>query len=212
MTNEIMTVETVETKVSAAVTAANELLFVSEDMAAVDSPDKEAEAVDYLGKIKAFIGQQEDARKALVKPLNDHVKFINAKFAKVTDPLETADRIVRAGMSKWRSTEAMRLAAEERKNIEAQAKTAAYVGDVEKMQQLAPQHEAVNAIAPKAVKTDGGKATFRTVYHWEVEDVNKIPMKMMTPDVKKIDAWVKTGGAIEGVKVWTTQEPVIHSR
>lgn len=87
--------------------------------------DEEAElATDFLSMIAGERKRAEDARTFLVKPLNDHVKMINARFKGPAEILKQADAIVRekvlsyrADVERRRQEEIRRLEAEERERV-----------------------------------------------------------------------------------------------
>ncbi len=68
-----------------------------------------------LKKMNAGLKAMEKTRKFFVKPLNDQVKAINAKFKEVTEPVEEAKQRLSGSLLAWR-------AEEQRKLREAQAK------------------------------------------------------------------------------------------
>lgn len=84
----------------------------------------EAEAIEagtFLVEVKEATTQAETARKALVKPLNDHVKFINQSFKEKTGPLAEADEIVRGKVVAYeREQDRLRRAEQERLQREAE--------------------------------------------------------------------------------------------
>lgn len=94
----------------------------------------EAEAIAagaFLVEVKEATTQAEAARKALVKPLNDHVKFINGTFKEKTGPLAEADTIVRGkvvtferGQAQLRQAEQERVEREAREQREREEKAA----------------------------------------------------------------------------------------
>src|SRR3990167_5234678 len=88
-------------------------------VADVKDTESEARAVEFLSQIKLRLQKLEDARKFLVKPLNDHVKEINAKFKESTDPLSEADLAIRKGITVYRNSEAMREAQAEKARLVA---------------------------------------------------------------------------------------------
>ena len=64
----------------------------------VESQPDMAEGTDLLAQIKKTLKRSEEARDVLVRPLNDHVKMINAQFKTVTAPLADAERTIRQKM------------------------------------------------------------------------------------------------------------------
>jgi colicin import membrane protein len=87
----------------------------------VRTAEEAARAKEFLSQLAAEKRRSERARTALVKPLNDHVKFINAQFRPTTDALEVADGIVRRRILEYRE-EKERAAREEQERLDAERK------------------------------------------------------------------------------------------
>jgi hypothetical protein len=73
---------------------------------------------------------------------------------------------------------------------------------------LAPVLEA----PAKSVATEAGsRVTFRRTVHFEIVDETLVPREYLIPDERKIGAAARAGiGPIPGVRVWTTEEPVVR--
>lgn len=68
---------------------------------------------DLIRAMREHFDKTEAARTKLVKPLNDHVKMINAEFKKITEPLSNAMSYVRGRMTAHSNkVEAARIAEE----------------------------------------------------------------------------------------------------
>ncbi len=76
------------------------------------------------------------------------------------------------------------------------------------MKEKAAEHAAAAAVAPKSVQTQSGKLTYRKVWRYEIEDIEKIPAAYWVIDEKKVAATVKAGIPIAGVKAWQEDMPV----
>jgi uncharacterized membrane protein YqiK len=87
----------------------------------VDSPVMYSEAGDELRRIATKIGQLDQQRSDIVKPLNDTVKRINDLFRAPLDMLRQGQSILKAKMVEY-STEQERIAAEARRVAEAAAR------------------------------------------------------------------------------------------
>jgi hypothetical protein len=159
--------------------------------------------------VKIRINLVETFRKKMVKPLNDHVKMINAECAMTTDPLEAADALVRRGMTAYRNGEEFKAAEARRKAAEAEMQQATRAGDVEKVGALSVGHAEATAAAPCTVETQSGQARFRKVWRWEIENIEALPAGYWIPDRIKIEAAVKAGIAVPGIKAYQEDVPVI---
>lgn len=79
-----------------------------------------ADATEFLAQVKGALKRAEEARVFLVKPLNDHVKAINARVKAEVAPLEEADAIVREKVLAHRR-EVERQRAEEQARLDREA-------------------------------------------------------------------------------------------
>lgn len=91
---------------------ADKLIAVANE-AVIDSPERYDGLADYLKTITTAEGNIKDARTSLVKPLNDHVKWINDTFKPITDKLADAKKIFKAKGSDWVKIERKRIQEEE---------------------------------------------------------------------------------------------------
>jgi hypothetical protein len=85
----------------------------------VRTAEEAVAATEFLSVLAREKRTAENARKFLVKPLNDHVKAINARFAATTDPLVEADTVVRRKVAAY-DAEQDRVRAEEEQRLEAE--------------------------------------------------------------------------------------------
>jgi len=78
-----------------------------------------ATAGDLAKVINTQIKKSDEARTALVKPLNDHVKWINTQFKETVGPLNTAKADLKVKMDEYVSARAIRqeAAAEEARKL-----------------------------------------------------------------------------------------------
>lgn len=187
----------------------------SAEIANIATPEQEARAIEYCAQTKIRIDLLETARTRLVKPLNDHVKMINAEFKSVTGPMEEAIKSVKLGMSAYRRSEDMKAAEEQKAVLEQEAKLAARQGDVDGLHEIAKAHAEVEAVAPSIVRTQTGKASYRTDPMFEIVDASQIPREFLMPDEAKIKAFAretKGSGTIQGVRIWNEETPIISTR
>lgn len=57
--------------------------------------------VRYLKNVKTEYSRQEDARKKMVKPINDHVSWMNAQFKPTTTALKNSEEILKDKIGDW---------------------------------------------------------------------------------------------------------------
>jgi len=209
--NEQMGNAAAQTTISSLKSDAMALLDKAAEVAVIASPEQEARAAEFRAQVKLRLKKADEARTFLVKPLNDHVKRINAEVKQATGPMEEADAIVANGMIRWRNSEQVRLAKETADQAALAAQVAVRSGDLDTMQKKAIEHAEAIAVAPKTVQTQSGKLSYRKVKRWEIEDVEKIPAAYWMIDEDKIAASIKADFNIPGVKTWTEEIPVISS-
>ncbi len=82
-------------------------------------------AGEALTLIRGYVKRVEDARTALVKPLNDHVGWINTQFKALLEPVRADEARVKALMTGYRTALMERLRAEDIKRTEEVARAAA---------------------------------------------------------------------------------------
>lgn len=130
-------------EVTAVINSGNQSLIAAASKAVIENEEQLSVGVDILSEIKQRVKGVEAERAALVKPLNEHVKLINAKFKTVTEPLEEAAHILsNKVLARQRviQAEKSRIAEEQRKQKEEELLAAAAkkeaIGDTEKAEQL----------------------------------------------------------------------------
>ena len=158
------------------------------------------QASETLWAIRTFLKKVESVRIFFTKPLNDHLKDINAEFKQITNPLSNLDKQITQKLKDYRQqVEAKRLEEQARLNAEAQAR-----------QETSLIPEAIAPIVPaqsKSVQTETGKITFIKIRRWELEDISKVPLEYLKLDDAKITAVIKAGGNIPGIRPWFEETP-----
>jgi len=161
---------------------------------------------------RGWLAEQDAARTSLVKPLNDHVKWINAQFKEKTGPVSAIVAQASRMMGK-RQQELEAEAEAENKRLQAEA---------EQQTESSPIPEAIAPIqqAPaKQVQTEsGGKVSFKEVWKHEVLDVTKLPktlkvagttFTLIKADDVVIRKLVNLGcREIKGCRIFAVKEPV----
>ena len=153
------------------------------ERAVIESNENQATAGDLMKLINNQINKQEEVRTALVKPLNDHVKFINDQFRPHMTILTNAKGALKLKMDAWAASETKRMraeAAEKQKAAEEELLKRAIQneenGNTEGAEALMDVAETVTKQAP--VKTPiargnlGSSVSTRSTWHYEI--VNKL--------------------------------------
>jgi len=198
-------------QVSATKTAGGQLLEQAQRAEVIDQGTA-SRMTDLLGVVKARLKASEDARTALVKPLNDHVKWINTQFKGSTGDLTEADHIGRGKLSRYLAEQdraeaakaaALRKEAEDRAIADAEAAEAA--GRSAEAEQLMDTAAAIPD-APKAAPTRGSfGASAGTTKRWtfEVDDIRQVPAQFLQVDAAAIREAIRNGErTIPGVRIY----------
>jgi len=90
---------------------AGELIEEANQCVAFDDRSLSA-CVDLCAKIKAHYKNVENERAAIVKPFNDGVKAINARFKQITEPLAMAESVVKKNILAYQAKRDAELKAE----------------------------------------------------------------------------------------------------
>jgi len=122
--------------------------------AVVSTVEEFSIATDFVRICQGQINIAEDARKAIVGPLNDHVKWINLQFKPITAAVTEAKGIVSKKAAKWKSEEdeRVRLAAVEEQRLADEqalrdAEAALEAGDEERAENVGVVSITVNITA-----------------------------------------------------------------
>lgn len=186
--------------------------------AVVETQEEAGRMTDLLGFVKAQLRKAEDARKALVKPLNDHVKWINDQFKAATEDLRQADEVGRFKLGQY-ERERARLAREEaerRRKAEeerllAEAEALAAQGDAEEADKIL---EAEIPQAPKAAPTRGdfGATTVsRKVWKFRLVDKMKVPEAYLVLNEPEVRHAIRQGvREIPGLEIYEDTEIAIR--
>jgi len=199
-----------------------ELCEMAEDILIMSRNDL-SNATDLVKTIKQRHKEIETERTGLVKPFNDGVKAINARFKLMTDPLETAESGVKSKMLSFQKEE------EKRANIEQErldkiAKEAeeklkkemeANGDDIRSM----PLPERIPLPIPPIHKPTtygqtGAVSTVKKVWAFDLVDIQKLAMArpdLIMVDTVKINAEIRgKGGVIDGLNIY--EKDVIQVR
>lgn len=171
-----------------------------------------AQAVALLATIAAGRKAIETQRKWFVKPLNDQVKAVNAKFAELDAPAAAADGIVRGRLLAYREQqEAARQAEERRRQAEyaQDKKDARALG----MAAPAPAQPLAVAEAPRTTATEAGSATVRKVWAFEVTDLAAVPAQYKVIDEVLLRVAVRNGAReIPGVRIYEKDQLAVKTK
>ena len=168
-------------------------------------------AADDLSMIAKLKKAMESKRKDYLQPFQDHVKEVNEIYKTLMQPIETADMVTRSKVLSFQREQAELKAKQEEINrlrMEAATKEAELNnGEIK---------ESVNIIdvvtVPTHVYADNGTLGTSKVWKFEVEDLTKIPLEYLMPDMVKIGKVVRAGVKIPGVKSWQENSLRVNSK
>lgn len=162
-------------------------------------------------------------RRFFTDPHNLFVKAINNFFGESSEPLERAVLGLRSRMGVYfqkaeqearakqaailkkqaEEEEAIRNRQESGKLKESTAEAKIGASNEAAAQQLAEIEK------PKeVVRTEGGSVSFRVVKKVRVTDVTKLPREFLVPDLKFIEAALKSGRDVPGAELYEEKTPV----
>lgn len=158
--------------------------------------DSAAQGADIAKLISEAIKVAEDERKKIVKPFNDGVKAINARFKRITEPLDAALASVKGKLLVFRrEQEEIR-----RKQAEAALKaTQAGAAPVE--------------VTSVNVVNKGSFGTASTLKRWtyEVTDLTKVRLDLLMIDHSKVMELIKQGVREEnGLRIYQEETVTIR--
>lgn len=200
MSNELQRVEVPGFVTDAEALAAGVRLVEITDAATL------GEAADWAARLDEAFKQAEKAREFLVKPLNDHVRAINATFK----PRTTA---IKAGLSALKSKMADYHAEAQRAEQAAARAAAEFVGASPEVQDIVASKE-----TNQVVRTEAAAVSTSERWDYEVVDLRRLaaavasgrmPVDLIQPDRGALRRWLnaldKAGMAddivVEGVRV-----------
>ena len=160
---------------------------------------------DVLGWLASNKKRLEAQRVLLVKPLNDHVKFINGMFREWVEPLESADKVVRGKVIDYqreqnriaaeaRAAEDERIRTEQARIAEAAEAHAAAEPDAPPLPPAPPPVAAPVPMAPRrTTRSRLGTTTVKKVWQYEITDPEAVPREYWFIDERKIAGVVRAG-------------------
>ncbi len=173
--------QTIPTELVALEPDRNELVNMALATTVTDETTREA-ATGVLARVRIILKKAEETRTSLVKPLNEHVKFLNGMVANFTDPLKKADSHLNSTIGGYlREMEEVRRKEQERQNKLAENRAAK--AEAKGITSPIPETVAplVQGVA-RTIETDGAKVTY--IDHWSfvITDPNLIPRDFMIPN------------------------------
>jgi len=206
---------------------ATQLIEMS-DRVVITSDDEVQKASDLVKFIKTLYKKAEDERTSLVKPFNDGVKAINARFKTYTDPLAQAETKVKKEIlsyeqekARLRREEAERVAKEEAEKALALAAQQEQAGNIKEAEatfmhaaevELSPVVQSV--VAP--IRGDYGSTTsIRKTWTYRVTSMVALSShnqgELVLANDKAIKDLIKNGiRQINGVEIYQEESVAVR--
>lgn len=152
---------------------------------------------EFLKLIVARKKRIEELRQFFVKPLNDHVKQINASFKQASIPLETIEKEVKDKMMKYRRIEAEKLEKERQRKLKEAEKLKTESLKEERIEQ------AQSIKQETKIESESGAVRARKVWKFELINANEIPREYLMVNETAIRRAVLEGAReIPGVRIY----------
>lgn len=182
------------------------------DSVVIISQQDMSEAADLVKLIKTRHKEIDEERTALVKPFNDGVKALNARFKTILSPLENAESAVKQRMLTFQQEE-NRKAEQARREAEAKAAELARIAAEQAAESERPPMPKNPVVVPMPVAPSqtvrgayGSVSTMKKVWAFEVEDIATLAAArpdLVTVDSAKVNAEIRgKGGNIPGLRVF----------
>lgn len=189
-----------------------------------DEPAKVENAISLSASIKAFVDKLEKGRHAIVNPLYQYTKQVNAQFAQLTEKMMGQKSRIDREVMDVRRAEEKRIAEENARRAEEEQKARqAQIEAAEKGEDVGTELATVDREAEQATITEqsaaftDAKAHTRKDWKYEVLDLDKVPMEFCkkTTVHKLIAAHLAKHGdskPIPGIRAWQEEKLVTSKK
>jgi ElaB/YqjD/DUF883 family membrane-anchored ribosome-binding protein len=173
-------------------------------MPAIDNEDAATKATTFQGQILAALKRCKTGKTEASAPLNADLKTVRAFFSEIEDDLRAAQTYVEGPLTAWAKEKRDQAAEAQRK-----AQEAAQAGQD-------PERDAFGLLPlpQDAVIRDGlGDTTsLRETWHYDLEDISKVPPQFLALDRGKIRKAIGAGAReIAGLKIYSTEKAVTRA-
>ena len=188
---------------------AKELVLVADEFAITDEKTL-TEAIDVTAQIKAAYDQIESERDQYTRPMLLLKRMADGKFKAITDPLQAAEKKLKSAILAFQRAEQKKIDDAARAQAEterkAQAEHDARTREAEEKGTILPPPIPAPAPPPPSVAPAygnyGSKATTKSKWVHEVEDLSAVPLKYLQVDDKAVKQAIRDGvRKIPGIKI-----------
>jgi hypothetical protein len=169
-------------------------------------------ATEDLALIAGLRKTLEKRRKLYLEPLKDHTAAINSAFKGIMEPLEQAEKTIKAKIMAYREGQRKQEAAEaelRRLRAEASRLEEQITGQAAEPEPPVPS---VVEHAPDQVNTRAGGFDTMKYLTWELEDFAQVPDWYKKLDDGKVTKTIKAGGRIAGIRTVEKETIRINTR
>ena len=169
-------------------------------------------AADFTKQVRTARTKLEAERKEIVKPFNDGVKAINARFAALTAPLDKIETNLRMTIGDYTRAEAERRRKETEAAALEEATIAEVSGDEAGVTAILDDAAAQNANVKVIARSDlGTLATTQRRWTFEVVSLHDVPRDWLTLNESAVRQAIKDGArAIPGLRIYQAESVVIR--
>ncbi len=166
----------------------------------IGSQDEAEEALSFAVEAKTLFKKIEGLRKEITDPARKFITKVNDSARVFTEKLEKVEEILKAKIDAWKKKKE-----EEQRKAQAEAEVFAQAMDLS----VVPYVEE----APKTIRSDGGMSYEKMEWKFDVEDLSKVPMHLLTIDEEKVKTMLRAGvRTIPGLKIYSETKTVIRTR
>jgi hypothetical protein len=204
--------ETPESKIKEISTDVKKQMTIAQKIVVANQEDV-VKATDFLGGVKARRKKIEELRTMFVKPLNDHVKTINAMFKEQDAPLEQIESKVKRSIADFKLEE-------DRKARIEEARLQKIRDEADKKREEKGQEKILTPVktverSEQTVSTDAGRSTAKKVWKFRVVDLDKVPRKYLRCEVahSEVIGAINAGAReIEGLEIYEDYQVGVTAR
>jgi len=169
---------------------------------AISTAEELTKAAEFLKQVVVRKKRIEELRLFFTKPLNDHIRQINAEFKKTSEPLEAIEKDVKGKMIIYRKVEDEKI----RKEQEKLNKKAESMKTESKKEEY--REKAIEIAQETKVESKSGEVRFRKVWKFEITSEQDVPREYMAVNETSI-RWAISGGIreIKGVRIFEEEIP-----
>jgi hypothetical protein len=150
----------------------------------------------------------ESARKMVIADQQDFIGRVNRFCKTLTEPIEQIKASANAKIKDYQKVMQQKAQEEQEKARQEREKLQAILDKEAKEKGIEGVVVAERVVEQsKTIRTEAGVTTYSvSLRKWEEEDISKVPIEYLMVDKKKVDAAVKGGIMVPGIRIWEETE------